>query len=307
MRPQDLPYPRVSRLYRVRGRAYGPARREPLVEEGEQGSRPAQALEAPPRLSQALVLVLGPAVHDGPLAQEALPPGAPARERCEPLRRPVGVGHRQQVPGYAVELGARLELRPRGRAALDLAERVEHAPLHARVGPPGAPRLLYPSHAIADEHVGRRDPPHEEAPVQGALRPGEMAADDVVVRPRDEQHRAPAEPDAVRVDDVVYLVAYGQHRPDGPESRGPRPERPGRHAHLRLGALPEQPVQEERQVLGCGVVGLRGGCAAGLAAPSRPPRTGTSVALRIAPARRALHLLHPAIELRDFKKLVFRN
>lgn len=205
----------------------------------------------------------------------------------------------QEHLGDAVELDAGLELWPARSASLDLAERMEHAPLHAGFGPLGTTRGFYGAASVAYENVGRGYPRHQVSPVLRVLAPREMAADDVLVGAGDEQHAAPSHPESVHVDDVVDFVAHRQDWPQLPELRRPPSERPRGSVEVALPVAGQQPVDERLELAGLRVVFVRGGCASFPAAPSLTPRGRGPVAFHIAPARRACHLLHPAIAARE--------
>ena len=156
---------------------------------------------------------------------------------------------------------------------------MEDASLDARVRPYAPPRPLDAAPAVADEHVGGRDARHEARPVLGVLGLRQVASDDVVVGAGDEDDALPGEPDAVHVDDVVDLVAYGQDRPDSPEPARMLAERPRVGRQLRLGELSQQPRHEGPEPSRRRVVPDDLGAAAGLAPPSLRARFGKPVLL----------------------------
>ena len=291
-------------LYAVVGRGDGAAGVQALVEVGEQGPLPAQLGEAAPRLPQPLVLVARPAVHDLALFEEPLVVGAPFGVPGQPLGRGVGRPDLEQAFGHRVQVDAGLGARPGRGAPLDLLEGVEGASLHPGLRPHGPPCPLEPA-AVGHDDVGRRDASHEGRPRLRALAPGQVPADDVPLRARDQDDAAALEPDAVDVDDAVDLVAQRGGRPQGPELRGQAPEGSRGHSHLGLGPLRQEPIQEEGQHARLVAVTLRGGRAARRAAPSLGARLGLAVAFRLAPARRALHGSHGGI-VHHFKRRVWR-
>ena len=127
----------------------------PLVEDARDG---------PPGLPQPVVGVFRAPLGRRPLLKEVAPEGAPVHEPLDPEIRLVEGLYAQEVPGEGVELYPRLELRPRGRVAPDLAEHVEEASLDPGVGP-GLPRRLgEPRSAVGDDHLGRRDAAEEPPP-----------------------------------------------------------------------------------------------------------------------------------------------
>jgi len=295
MAPEHVPDAGVVALYLVAGGGDAAILRQLPIEVCEQRPIAAELLQAASRLAQPLVLVLASSVDDGALLEEPVPSGAPVGEGCKPFRRAAGVSDVQERLGDAVELDAGLELRPARSASLDLAERMERAPLHTGSGPLGATCGFYGAASVAHEDVGRGYPRHQISPVLRVLAPREMAADDVLVGAGDEQHAAPSHPESVHVDDVVDFVARRQDRPQLPEPRRPPSERPRGSGEVALPVAGQQPTDERLELAGLRVVSDRGGRAAFPAAPSLTPRGRGPVALHIAPARRACHLLHPAI------------
>ena len=200
-------------LYAVVGRGDGAVGGECLVEVGEQDPLLAQLGEAAPRFTQPLVLVARPAVHDLALFQEPIVVGAPFGVFGQPLGCGVGRSDLEQAFGYRVQIDAGLGARPGRGASLDLLERVEGASLHLGFRPHGPPGPLEPAAAVGHDDVGRRHSRHEGRPRLRALAPGQMPADDVLLRARDQDDAAALEPDAVHVDDVVDLVAHRGGRP----------------------------------------------------------------------------------------------
>lgn len=285
---EQLSQPGAHPLDAVVGRRNGPVLRQLGVEERGQAARAAQPLEGPPRPPEALALELGPAVDDGLLAEERVPFGAPSRERGEPAGRVVRVLDLRQLLRDGVQLDSRLEVRPGRRAPLHLAERVERASLHPRLRPMVAPRLLEPAAAVADRHVGRRDPRHEGSPRGRALAPREVPAHDVVGGAGRRHHACAAEPYAVDVDDVVDLVARRRRRrPYPPVPLGLAPERAPASRHRRLGRRREEPAQERFRAFCRRIDSARGGRAAGHALPSFRAGGRGPVAFRFAPAHGA--------------------
>lgn len=290
-------------LYAVVGRGDGAVGDERFVEVGEQDPLLAQLGEAAPRFPQPLVLVARPAVHDLALFEEPLVVGAPFGVFGQPLGCGVGRSDLEESFGYRVQVDAGLGARSSRGVSLDLLERVEGASLHLGLRPHGPPGPLEPAAAVGHDDVGRRHARHEGRPCLRALAPGQVPADDVPLRARDQDDAAALEPDAVDMDDVVDLVAQRGGRPQGPELRGQAPESPRGHSHLGLGPLRQQPIQEEGQHARLAVVTLRGGRAARRAAPSLGARLRLAVAFRLAPARRALHGFHGGI-VHHFKRRV---
>lgn len=282
-------------LYAVVGRGDGAVGCERFVEVGEQDPLLAQLGKAAPRFPQPLVLVARPAVHDFALLEEPLVVGAPFGVFGQPLGCGVGRPDPEQAFGYRVQIDAGLGARSGRGTSLDLLERVERASLRLGFRPHCAPGPLESAAAVGHDDVGRRHARHEGRPCLRALAPGQVPADDVPLRARDQDDAAALEPDAVHMDDVVDLVAHRGGRPQGPELRGQAPESPRGHSHLGLGPLRQEPIQEEGQHARLAVVTLRGGRAARRAAPSLGTRLRLPVAFRLAPARRALHGLHGGI------------
>ena len=266
------------------------------VEEGEQLAGAAQLLQAAPRLAQPLMLPAPSRAVGLALLQKGVPPAAPRRERREPLGGCVRVGDLEQILGDAVQLDARLQVRPGRRAPLDLLEGVEDASLHARRGPMLAPGPLEARAPVADNDVGRGDPGHERAPRRRALASREVPADDALARGRDQHHARAAEPYAVDVDDVQALVADRSDRPDFPVPLGPASERSAAAGHRRLGRRRQQPIQERLQSLRRRIQFARGGRAAGRALPALGAGGRRPVAFHFAPAHGACHLSHGGIE-----------
>ena len=293
---QQLAQPRVQTLYPVVRRWDWAARGQFGIEEGEQLAGAAQLLKAAARLPQPLVLPAPAGAVGLALLQERVPPAAPGRERREPLGGGAGVRHLEQILGDAVQLDARLQVRPGRRAPLDLPKRMKRAPLHARVRPMLAPCLLEAGPSVADDDVGRGDPGHERAPRRRALASRQVPAGDALARDRDQHHARPPEPYAVDVDDVQALVADRGYRPDFPIPLGLAPERSAAAGHRRLGRRREQPIQERLQPLRRRIEFARGGRAAGRALPALGAGGRGPVAFHFAPAHGACHLSHGGIE-----------
>lgn len=299
MRRQNPPYPAVEVFYPVRGRGDRPAFGQPFVEIGEQGSRIAKRHEAFAGLPQPLVPEL-PAVV-GALPQEVLVVGAPSVEACQPRGRLVAVLHAEQLFRYSVQLRSRLGLRTGRRAALDRIEGVEGAALQARRGPLRAHRLLYAAPSVAHQHVGCGYPPHEACPVFGVFASGQVASDHVAVGAGDEYRASPAYPDAVHVDDVMDLVAYGEDGPEPPEPRRLLPEGARGKGELALRELAQQPRDEQLERSRRGVVLAHRRASAPGAAPSLRPGFRGPVSLHPGAADIAFRVCHrPPPQQADF-------
>lgn len=233
------------------------------------------------------MLELGPAVDDRLLLEEAVPLGTPAREGGQPPRCLVEAFQAEEVFGYPVELGSRLEPGPCRRAALHLPERMEGAPLHARCRPYGAPRLLKAAAAVAYHHVGRGDARHEGRPCLRALASGEVPAHDVVLRAGDEHDRLASEPDAVDMDDAVDLVAGRCDGPYSPEVLRRASKRAPCARHVGLARRREKPGEKALQAFRGSVHLVRCGRGARHALPSLRAFRRPAVTLHLAPAHRA--------------------
>lgn len=108
----------------VVGGGHGAIEGQPLVQVREQSVGAHEPVQARPRLHQALVGQGLPAVPRRRLGQEPVPPLAPSQVLRQPRGGRLGVADLEQPLGYGVELRARGEVRPGGRVALDLAERI---------------------------------------------------------------------------------------------------------------------------------------------------------------------------------------
>lgn len=236
-----------------------------------------------------------PAVHDRSLLQEVVPELAPLHQPLDPK---LGLEERldgEEVSGQGVELDSGLQLRTRRGVALDLAEGVEDASLHARGGPRLAPGLLEAASPVRHDDLGRGDLAHQRLPRPRVLASGHVPAHHVLVRAGDQDDEVPGEVYPVDVDDAMDLSVCLGHGPDRPEPLGPPPEGPSLAGHVDLPALGEEPREEGRELLCRGVDAMRARRPAGLAPPPLRPGARLAVSLHVGPARRtslALHL-HP--------------
>lgn len=257
MVPQDSSELRVHpALDDVVGGRERPLRREAGVEVREQGPRPDQRRQAAARLAQPLVRVDEAPVGQAPLVEEVGPEPRPLEEALGPPSRLVGRLDMEQLLRQRVQLDARLELRLGRRAALDLAERVEDAPLHPGAGPLGRDGLGEPAAAVGDDDVGRRHPRQQRPPRGARLGAREVPGENVALRAGDQHHRAPGHPYPVHEHDAVHLVDRFGHRPYPPERRRPPAERPAAARHVALRVLRQQPGDEGREVARRGVVAV---------------------------------------------------
>ncbi len=231
--------------------------------------------------------VFGPAVRERPLLQEVRPERAPLHV---PLDPPIGLLQRVQVHellGEPVQLDARLQPRPAGRVALDLAERMEQASLDPGFRPLRRDRLGEPRATVGHDHLGRRDPREQGLPGPGGLGLGHVPAEHVLVAAGDGDHRVAGYVDAVDVDGAVHLVDRLRHGPDPPEPPRLPPEGAALAGHRGLPLLERQPIQGHRELPSGHVVSVHGAGAAGSASPPLGPRAGLPVPLHWRPARRA--------------------
>ena len=257
MVPQDSSELRVhAALYDVVGGREGPLRREAGVEVREQGPRPDQRCQAAAGLAQPLVRVDEAPVGQALLVEEVGPEARPLEEALGPPSRLAGGVDMEQLLRQRVQLDARLELRPGRRAALDLAERAEDAPLDPRAGPLGRDGLGEPAAAVGDDDVGRRRPRQQRPPRGARLGAREVPGENVALRAGDQHHRAPGHPYPVHEHDAVHLVDRFGHRPYPPERRRPPAERPAAARHVALRVLRQQPGDEGREVARRGVVAV---------------------------------------------------
>lgn len=209
----------------------------------------------------------------------------------------------QEVPREPVELDPGLQPGARGRVPLDLAERVEHAPLDPRARPaaPHGAREARP--AVGDDDVRGGDRVHEGGPGARRLRSRHVPGDDALVAAADEHDEVARQPDPVHVEDAVPLAVRDGHRPHLPEPGRPSPEGPSPAGHLQLRLLGHEPSEELPQGGGVAVSADRGRRAAGGAAPPLPARRRLPVPLHLRPAGRASHGLHGGPPADGFKTL----
>ena len=228
-------------LYHVVRRRQRPLCGQLGVEVGEQRALVEQPDQRAPRLPEAPVGVLPAPVDQRPLVEEVGPEPAPAHE---PLRPQVGLVERpyaEQVLRQAVQLDASLEPRPARRAPLDLAERMEGAPLHPRRGPFGRRRGREARSAVGHHHLGRGDRPQQGPPRQRAFRAGQVPGQDVLLGARDKHAEATVQVYAVDEDHAVHLVHDVGHRPYRPEPCSRPAEAAALARHVELAALAEEP------------------------------------------------------------------
>ena len=291
--PQDLAELGVHAPFDpVVGGGHRPLCAQRRVEVREQRPRIDEPDEPRPRLAQPAVGVGHAAFNQAFLLEEVGPELAPLHEALDP---PVGLLerlHMQQLPGQRVELDARLQLGPRRRMPLDLAERVEHASLDPRPRPFGRDRRGEAAAAVGDHHVGRGDAREQRAPRGGRLGAREVPRQHVLVAAGYEHHAVARDPDAVDVDDAEDLVHHLRHRPYRPEEGGPPPEGSAAPRHIGLRPAREQPADKGRELPGRHVVGMLGAGAARPAAPSLGARRGPPVPLHGPSAGRAFHIIH---------------
>ena len=248
---QHVPQPGVHpALDAVVGPGQRPLRRQGRVQVGEQGALVHERRQRRPGPPEPLVGVHGSPVHHRPLLQEVRPEAAPLHV---PLHPPVGLAQvvkAHQLPRQPVELYSRLQPRAGRGMPLDLAERMEQAPLDPGLGPFRGDRGREPAAAVGHHDLGRRDPRQQRAPCAGRLGLGHVPRQHVRVAARYEHHELPGHVDAVDVDDAVDLVHDLGHGPDPPELLGPAPEGAAAARHGRLPALRQQPAQERLELLG---------------------------------------------------------
>ena len=276
----------------VRGRKR-PFGRERGVQVREQGAGVGEPHQPRPRAPQPLVRVNRAPVDHAALLQEIGPEAAPLPEALEP---PFGLReglYMQQLLGQAVQLDARLQLRPRRGLPLDLAERVEHASLHLRGGPLRRDGGREAAAAVGHHHLRRGHARQKRPPRRGGLGAREVPRQQHELVAAGYQHHAVARhPYAVDVDDAAGLVYGLRHRPYRPEPRAPAPERAALPGHIDLGFLGKQPADEGGQVARRGVDGMGRAGPAADAAPTLRAGLGLSVALHGRPAGRACHIIH---------------
>ena len=153
---QDRPELRVhAPFYPVVGRRERPGLRELGVEVGEERPCGDERGQRPPRFPEPLVGVDPPSVDDRGVLEEVRPEAAPVEVALAPQLRLMQRLDVHEVEGHPVQLPARLELRPRRRAPLDLGERVEHTSLDLGPGPGRAHGLREAAPAVGDHDVGR--------------------------------------------------------------------------------------------------------------------------------------------------------
>lgn len=291
--PQHGPQLRVdAALDPVVGPRQRPLPCELRVQVGEQHALAHQGVEPAPGRPEARVGVLPPAVHHRPLLEEVAPEGVPLHVALDPPLGLAEVLDAHELLRQAVELDARLQPRPGSRLPLDLAERVEQAPLHPRPRPFLRHRRREPGAAVGDDDGGRRDARQQRPPGPDALGAGEVPRQHVVVAAGDQHDDVAGEVDAVDVDDAVDLAVGLRHRPYPPELGGEPPEGSALPGHVQLASLPQQPAEERLELPGGGVVGVGRACAARLAPPSLSTRARLPVALHGLPAGGAFLVLH---------------
>lgn len=285
----------------VVGPGHGALQGQVRVEVREQQVLVQQRVQAAPGLPEPLVRVLPTAVDHGPVLQEVAPELVPLHVALHPPLGLAQVPYAHKLLRQPVELPPRLQLRPGRRAALDLAERVEQAPLD-----PGLRPLLghcgrEPAAAVGDHHLRGRDARQQRPPRPRRLLPRQAPRQHVLVAAGDQHHEAPREADAVDVDDAMDLVDHVGDRPDAPEPLGHPAEAAALAGHGELTVLREQPSKEALEVPGIGVVPVDGACAARLAVPPLRPGLCEAVPLHRLPAGGAFLRLHPAPrEIGDF-------
>ena len=288
-RPQLRVHAALDSVVRGRKRAL---RGQHGVEVGEQRPRVGQPHQPRPRPAKALVRVDGPPVHDASLLEEVRPEAAPLHEALEPPFRLRGGVYAEQLPRQAVQLDARLQLRPCRCLTLDLAKRVENTPLHLRRRPFGRNRRREPAAPIGHDHLRRRDARQERPPRRRGLGPRQMPGQHELVAAGYQHHAVARDPYPVDVDDAVDLVDDLGHRPYRPEPRAPPPEGAAPPGHVGLRGLGEQPPHEGGEVPRGGVYGMGRARPARTAAPTLRAGPGLAVALHGRSAGRARHVVH---------------
>lgn len=293
MLPDHRPQLRVdAALDAIGRRGKRPFRAESRIEVGEERPRVHEPDEAPPGLPQPVVGEDPPAVHDRPLLQEVVPELAPLHQ---PLDLEPGLEERldgEEVSGQGVELDAGLQLRTRRCVALDLAEGVEGASLHARGGPRLASGLLEAASPVRHDDLGRGDLAYQRLPRPRVLASGHVPAHYVLVRAGDQDDEVPGEVYPVDVDDAVDLSVCLGHGLDCPEPLGLPPEGLFLTGHVDLPALGEEPHEEGRELLCRGVDAMRARRPADLTPPPLRPGARLAVSLHAVSARRTSFRLH---------------
>ena len=287
-------------LYPVVGRWERAGLRELGIEVGEERPRRDQRGQRPPRLPEPLVGVDPPPVDERGVLEEVGPEAAPVEVALAPQLRLMRRLDAHEVERDPVQLPARLEPRPRRRAPLYLAERVEHASLDLGPGPGRAHGLGEAAAAVGDHGVGRRYRLHERRPRPRVLGFRHVPRDDALVAAADQHDQALREPDPVDEEDPVELAVGHGHGPDLPELRGPAPEGPAGAGHLELRALRQKPRQELVEAGGRVVIAHGGRSAARDAPPPLRPRRRLAVPLRRTAAIRAFDRFHDAPLPGDF-------
>lgn len=198
----------------------------------------------------------------------------------------------KQLLGQGVQLDAGLQPRPRRCMPFDLAERIEHASLHPRLGPFLRDRGGKPAAAVGDHHVGRGHPREQRAPRRGRLRAGEVPRKDVLVAAGHEDHAVAGDPYPVHVDHAAALARGVGHGPYRPEPGRPAPEGAPLAGHVELRVLGQEPPDERRQVARRRVVAVHGARPARAAPPPLRPGLRLAVPLHRAPAGAAGQVVH---------------
>lgn len=73
--------------------------------------------------------------------------------------------------------------------------------------------LLDPASAVTNKNINGHYLLHKASPVLRVLDVHKVSSDHVVIFASDEDHAFPVQLEAVHVEDVMYLIAYGNDRP----------------------------------------------------------------------------------------------
>ena len=269
-----------------------PVRAQFGLEEAEQGSVVKEAFEPEVGAAQPQVRpppaasgrgrpgVVGVLAGEGAFGEHVPPAFAPCVGRLAPACGVVGVVDAGERIGEPFEFPAGLEAGPAGQILSGVALYVDQASLDARARPALGAGPLDALHAVAYEHVGRRDLREQGVVGGGALAFAPLPGEHLAAVGVDRGQQAPAvHVGAVGHDHVMHHAVGDDARRQVPAPVGALAEVACALVSLALRSGLEQPVEELAQLGAPGLVrsGRRGRKRAGGATPSLGARSAPSV------------------------------